>query len=169
MALKYLKFLALFSLGLQLCAICLPHAFCTFLLYKVFSYFRPEYETAIIKGYKRPVIGLVLCRKCWVLRYWPASSPVPHHNDLASLEASASGTCWLCKTVYKQLLSVLRDLEDPPVLNLPDVTRRESHRLVFWFAERTRTRSGFLDDFRGKSITPSIDGSTKAKGSFRLF
>jgi hypothetical protein len=132
------------------------------------KFFKPDYETAIIEGYKRPVIGLILCRKCWVLRYWSASSQMPHHDDLESLKASASGACWLCKMVYRQLLSLWEDLENPPIMELPYVPGRKSHRLVIWFAERTRTRSGFLDDLRGKSISVSISASAKVNSLFQV-
>jgi hypothetical protein len=113
-----------------------------------YVYFKPDYTTALINGYKRPIIGLHLCSKCSILRRWPAGRRMRHHDDLKSLEASAAGHCWLCRVIYAELMTTTQHRDDPPEVTWPEELDRP--KLILWFAERTETRSGFLDSMRGK-------------------
>lgn len=114
----------------------------------IYAYFKPDYATALINGYQRPIIGLHLCLKCNILRRWPTSRRIRHHDDLKSLEASATGHCWLCRTIYEELMVTNQHRDDPPEVTWPE--ELDCPKLIMWFAERTETKSGFLDSMRGK-------------------
>jgi hypothetical protein len=138
----------------QLAVILAPHALLAAFLYHlthiIYSYFKPDYETALIKRYKRPIIGLRLCRKCIALRYSASGRRVQHYDDIKSLNASASGPCWLCRTIRDQFLDSLKHRETPPEVDFPDQLPPQS--LLMWFAERTETNSGYLNHLRGQSM-----------------
>jgi hypothetical protein len=140
-------------LAVQLGAILFPHACCAGLLVfsgkYLYKFFKPDYETALLKGYIRPIIGLRLCWRCTMLRYWPRNHRKRHFDDAARMKASGLQGCWLCKSVYEQLLQSQADFENPPRHHRPDELR--TNHLLLWFAERTITSSGFLDHLRGTS------------------
>lgn len=125
-----------------------PSALPFALVYFIYTYFKPDYTTALINGYKRPIIGLHLCLKCSILRRWPASRRMRHHDDLKSLETSAAGCCWLCRAIYAELIASHQHRDDPPEVTWPEELERP--KLILWFAERTETKSGFLDSMRGR-------------------
>jgi hypothetical protein len=145
-------------LTVQLGAILFSHgavsASCFFVFDCIYKFLTPDYETALIKGYLRPIIGLHLCRKCRILRYWPKKYKKQHYDDIIQLAESGSKGCWLCCSIHEQLLQSQVDRDDPPVFDWPDDLPR--HRLLLWFAERTETSSGYLDQLRGKSMTPVL-------------
>jgi hypothetical protein len=105
----------------------------------------------LINGYIRPIIGLRLCWRCRLLRYTPPGCRKRHFDNAAQLKVSGSKGCWLCHAVNEQLLQSQADFENPPKHHRPDDLR--THHLLLWFAERTETSSGFLDPFRGKSMS----------------
>ncbi len=145
--LSFIEFLVVF----QATIICLPYLFSIFCVYyPIISYFTPDYETALIGRYKRPVIGLRLCMRCKAIKYSRSSIRIQHYDDFHSLEASADRGCWLCQAIQKQLLESIEHRDKPPALeSLEDLP---IPRLLMWFAERTETRSGFLNNLRGKSM-----------------
>lgn len=114
------------------------------------NYFKPDYETALLEGYTRPIIGLVLCEKCTALRSWPKGSRMRHFDDLTELEASGTKGCWLCRSIRMGISQSEADRENPLALDRPEQVL-PSHPLLSWFAERTETGDGFLDHLRGKS------------------
>jgi len=139
----------------QFAAIILPHAPVAFfhgLFWKlVYEYFNPNYTTALINGYKKPIIGLDLCSHCTKLRRWLKGCRMWHHGDLEHLKASAWSGCRLCQTVNTEFLqSIIYHDKPPPLAMFEDPS---SHQVSMWFAEHTNTRSGFLDHLRSKSTT----------------
>jgi hypothetical protein len=149
------KLIISFSIGIllagQLAVILAPSTLfgaLVFFIQSVYTYFKPDYTTALINGYKRPILGLHLCLKCSTLRRWPESRRMQHHDDLKSLEASAAGNCWLCRVIYAELMASLQHRDDPPEISWPDDLAHP--KLILWFAERTETKSGFLDNMRGQ-------------------
>jgi hypothetical protein len=138
-------------LAVHLRAILFLYACCAAILV-LYIFFKPDYETALLKGYIRPIIGLRLCWRCTMLRYWPRDHRKRHFDDAARMKASGLQGCWLCKSVYEQLLQSQADFENPPRHHRPDELR--TNRLLLWFAERTITSSGFLDHLRGTSEDP---------------
>jgi hypothetical protein len=143
--------------AIQLGAILFPPACCSLILILfgklirvLHKYFKPDYETALVGEYIRPIIGLRLCWKCTMLRYWPKGYRKRHYDDPGQLKTSASKGCWLCHSVHEQFLQSKADFENPPRHHRPDDLR--THHLLLWFAERTETSSGFLDQLRGKSM-----------------
>jgi hypothetical protein len=150
--LYYIQILLLGPFVVILASSVLVLTFYYIIISNIYTYFKPDYATALINGFKRPIIGLHLCSKCNTLRRWPSSLRVRHYDDLKSLEASAAGDCWLCRVICAELRATIQHRDDPP-----DVTWREDidhPKLILWFAERTETKSGFLDSMRGKGTTP---------------
>lgn len=152
-AFNILRLICIFNFGAIIFPFALLIACYTFIVYCIHKYFKPDYETALVGGYKRPIIGLRLCRKCRTLRYWPFSSRMSHYDNVEQLQASAQTGCWLCRSVHEELLQSIADRNNPPDLFWPDDL--PLHRLLLWFAERTQTSSGFLDPLRGK-CTPTL-------------
>ncbi len=75
---------------------------------------------------------------------------VTHHGDLMALKASSLNGCWLCHVVLEELATAMEDKEQSPFLNDPSDLRGVGRRLL-WFANNTRTSTGYLDDFKGLS------------------
>jgi hypothetical protein len=76
----------------------------------VISYLSPDFETAILEGYRRPVIDLKLCRYCRALKRNPRGI-VTHHGNMEALMASSLEGCWLCQVVLEDLATVMEDKE----------------------------------------------------------
>ncbi|CAI9634131.1 unnamed protein product [Alternaria burnsii] len=79
-----------------------------------------------------------------------------HFDNAAQLKVSGSKGCWLCHAVNEQFRQSQAEFENPPKHHRPDDLR--THHLLLWFAERTETSSGFLDQLRGKSYISYIYG-----------
>jgi hypothetical protein len=128
----------------------IPYAICACLtisiLFIIISYFTPDYETAIIEGYKRPVIGLSLCSRCKALKYRPRNVKIRHYDDYKTLENSGARGCWVCKRICDQILLSKRHHESPPVLQVPGDLR--GPRLLLWFARHTKIKEGYLDHLK---------------------
>lgn len=121
---------------------------------RLYRYFSPDFETALKNGYTRPIIGLRLCWRCLRLRYTPQDCRMQHFDNAAQLKVSGSKGCWLCHAVNEQFRQSQAEFENPPKHHRPDDLR--THHLLLWFAERTETSSGFLDQLRGKSMSPML-------------
>lgn len=66
------------------------------------DYFKPDIETAIVKRYKRPVIGLKLCGPCKKLKYRVIPIRINHHANEAALKQSAEQGCDCCQLVLQE-------------------------------------------------------------------
>jgi hypothetical protein len=146
-------------LAIQLGAILFPYACLLAFIYvihglykRLYRYFSLDFETALKNGCTRPIIGLRLCWRCQLLRYTPQDRRMQHFDNAAQLKVSGSKGCWLCHAVNEQFRQSQADFENPPKHHRPDDLR--THHLLLWFAERTETSSGFLDQLRGKSMSP---------------
>jgi hypothetical protein len=146
-------------LAIQSGAILFPYACLLAFIYvihglykRLYRYFSLDFETALKNGYTRPIIGLRLCWRCQLLRYTPQDRRMQHFDNAAQLKVSGSKGCWLCHAVNEQFRQSQADFENPPKHHRPDDLR--THHLLLWFAERTETSSGFLDQLRGKSMSP---------------
>lgn len=138
---------------IQLGVVFFPHATLIYIPKRIYEYFKPDFETALVNEYIRPIIGLRLCQKCSILRYCPKRYRIRHFDNPIQLEASGSKGCWLCHSVHLAFLQSQADRETPPALDFPE--QLPSQALLLWFAERTETGSGFLDHLRGKSMATS--------------
>jgi hypothetical protein len=116
----------------------------------IIYYFTPDYETAIIKGYKRPVIGLSLCSRCKALKYRFWNSKIRHYDYYENLEQSGSRGCWLCKTICDQLLLSKQHRDSPPVVENPGDLKVP--HLLIWFARHTETKEGYLDHLKEEGM-----------------
>ncbi|KAH8647038.1 heterokaryon incompatibility protein-domain-containing protein [Tricladium varicosporioides] len=147
--------------GLSLLPFLIPYAASVYLtmiiLSTIIKYFTPDYETAMIKGYKRPVIGLSLCWRCKALKYRPRKSKIRHYDDYKTLEHSGSRGCWVCKTICDQFLLSKQHRESPPVLDNPGDLNVP--RLLIWFARHTEIKEGYLDQLKEKSYSQYIYSS----------
>jgi hypothetical protein len=156
---KFLKTLwdtatrALLIVAYGLAAIPVLVAYCVLkILRETYRFFNPDYTTALVNGYKRPIIGLRLCTRCHVLRYTPSSRRLRHHDDVQSLEKCATGSCWLYQRVHVEWQASigLRDGQTSSLLDWHGP--RPDSNILLWFAERTETKCGFLDHLRGTSM-----------------
>jgi hypothetical protein len=120
----------------------------------IIRYLSPDFETSLVKGYKRPVIGLKLCWRCKVLKYklWGRAT---HYHNYTSLRASASNGCWCCQVITEQLATAMEDNAHRPALHHPSDLK--TPRLLMWFADNTRTKSGYLDSFQGLGMCLNTD------------
>jgi hypothetical protein len=140
--------------GLSLLPFLIPYATCASpaigILSIIINYFTPDYETAIIEGYKRPVIGLSLCSRCKALKYRPRNFKIRHYDDYKTLEHSGSRGCWVCKTICDQLLLSKQHRDSPPVVEDPGDLNVP--HLLIWFARHTEIKEGYLDHLKEKSM-----------------
>ncbi|KAE9363177.1 HET-domain-containing protein [Stipitochalara longipes BDJ] len=123
----------------------------------LYNYFVPDFEESLIKGYKRPVIGLKLCWRCKVLKYrfWGKAT---HYPDYLRLRSSAAKGCWLCQSVERQWAIALHDHSQPPVLAELSELRLKTPHLLLWFVDNTVTASGYLDALRGSDYYQYLYG-----------
>ncbi|KUJ24682.1 HET-domain-containing protein [Mollisia scopiformis] len=127
-------------------------------LLALYNFLSPDFEESLIKGYKRPVIGLKLCWRCKALKYrlWEKTR---HHPNYSRLRSSAASGCWLCQAIDYQWGVALQDHNQPPVLTDPSELRMgKTPHLLLWFVDHTITASGYLDDLRGSDYYQYIYG-----------
>ncbi|KAF8852312.1 HET-domain-containing protein [Acephala macrosclerotiorum] len=124
----------------------------------IYIFLTPDFETSLVQGYKRPVIGLKLCRRCKALKYrlWGKAR---HHANYQRLRSSAAKGCWLCHAVEQQWGIALQDHAQPPVLTDPSELRRKIPHLLLWFVDKTVTATGYLDDLKGLDYYQYFYGS----------
>ncbi|CZR55669.1 uncharacterized protein PAC_05557 [Phialocephala subalpina] len=112
------------------------------------NYLSPDFEQSLIRGYKRPVIGLKLCWRCKALKYRARGKP-KHHATYKRLRSSAAKGCWLCQAVDYQLGIALQDQAKPPDLtNQVELQMARIPHLLLWFVDNTTTASGYLDELK---------------------
>jgi hypothetical protein len=74
---------------------------------------------------------------------------IQHHDDYTALTDSAAAGCWCCGAVAAQFDVALQDAETPPTIHVSSDLKVP--RLLMWFAERTWTKTGYLDPFQRMS------------------
>jgi hypothetical protein len=75
---------------------------------------------------------------------------VTHHGNMEALMASSLEGCWLCQVVLEELATATEDKEQSPIMNDPSDLRGVGRKLL-WFANHTKTSTGYLDHLKGLS------------------